>query len=269
MTKWLLVIFMLVLSVAPAVQAATEKNLPPVQHLEDEEDVEISPEEEAISGWMLDFYRNDPATFVPMVKRMAKAGFLPGDPPQMQVPVFLSEVFRKFPDKAAEWCKGLSGLKAGPKRYVAWAVRNAGSPAADECISKSLKMSKKAQKEVMESPLMKLEAITAVSPAVLDMWWAQFFATGSPEPVLRVINQIAPEDPAKKANPLLSSAAEWSTRSIAPWHPIVRETIANREKTATGPLKKALSALLRDISEGSKKTAPDKIKTKGAAEKAV
>lgn len=270
MVKWLLVMFMLVFGVAPVVQAKTEVELPPVLLVEDE-DAEVSPEQEALYEWMVNFYRNDPVTFVPMVKRMAEADLLPGNPPEIQGPVFLSEVFRKFPDKAAEWCKGLSGLKASPKRYVAWAVRNAGVPAADECISKSLKMSKKAQKEVLETPLIQLDTITSVSPAVLDMWWAQFFATGSTEPVLRIINQTAPEEGGQKVDPLVSAAAEWSLTFLAPWHPAIRDAVKERSKTASGPLKKSLDTLLRSLNEGGKKPAdPEKArKTKGAAEKAV
>jgi len=87
------------------------------------------------------------------------------------------------------------------------------------------------------------EFLSPDSPKDLDYLWAQFSATGSKEPIKKIISVLnrqatTPDDH------LLSATAEWSLRAMAGEHKEAYEIIQEESMTATKELKEKLDSIL-------------------------
>ena len=81
------------------------------------------------------------------------------------------------------------------------------------------------------------------SPEELDYLWAQFSATGSKEPIKKIISVLNSQATTPDDH-LLSATAEWSLRAMAREHKEAYEIIQEESMTATKELKEKLDSIL-------------------------
>ena len=199
-----------------------------------------------LNHWMAHYYESPaPDEFVGWVRSVAREGLLAKPSSRLPVMIFMSEVLRQNPERAAQWCKDLAFLPQSDKPHVAWTFRNAAVPGFEACVQKDMGLLPSEADKVLASGRFDLMARQPASAAELDMLWVTFMATGRDEPVNRIIEVLARPEP-ERTDPggaqalLLRGAASWSLASNARQHPRVRELVAARRSIATGSLRKGL-----------------------------
>lgn len=78
----------------------------------------------------------------------------------------------------------------------------------------------------------------------LDHLWSMFFATGKPEPVLKIISALTFIDDKQIEKHLTGQSAQWSLKANARMHPKVHEIIESTLTVINGPLKSKLAETL-------------------------
>jgi tetratricopeptide (TPR) repeat protein len=81
-----------------------------------------------------------------------------------------------------------------------------------------------------------------VSPQGLDYLWAEFFATGSDEPVKKIISALGDPGPDSQ---MTKYSAQWSLKANAKQDKNVRRIIKNVAANSRGELKEALGKILK------------------------
>lgn len=75
----------------------------------------------------------------------------------------------------------------------------------------------------------------------LDHLWSTFFATGKPEPVLKVISALALINDKHLDNHVTGQSAQWSLKANARMHPVVHDIIETTLRAIQEPLKSRLA----------------------------
>lgn len=207
-----------------------------------------------LDEWMTYYYLDPRPDEVPEVLReIAKQGLFNNDDAQAPLSGFFAEVFRANPDRLAEWIKPFRGV---PDRHVIysglWMANSKQGKAALESLAKAARADEgKRLHALAVSVPPTLQAMSIDSPAALDFLWGSFMASGSEEPVLRIISQM------KRANTkgniaetLIGGAAQWSVSANARQHPkvlrIVTASVATSDAETTSILKGIIAGIDRE-----------------------
>ncbi|MDO8730705.1 MAG: hypothetical protein Q7J69_05960 [Candidatus Omnitrophota bacterium] len=91
---------------------------------------------------------------------------------------------------------------------------------------------------LMEAPIQ--------SPLILDMLWATFFATGSPEPIERIISVLHLMKEGHEMELLVGGAADWSLASNAQQHQRVYELCKAKLESSEGVTKELLQEIVQN-----------------------
>lgn len=217
--------------------------------------VHAQEELKEIGERMAHYYEQpNPEGFPKWVKDASTVGAF--DKPSARFPmmIFMSEVVKGNPDKAAQWCKDFSGLPSFHKATIAWSVRNANVAAQTDCIESFLGLGVDDKKRIYSSQRHDPLARAASNPSDLDMLWALFMATGSEIAVNRIIDVLGRPTP-EKGTPgsvemlLLKGAAKWSLVSNMQQHKRVVEIVRARQAMEAGALRKELDEVAENASK--------------------
>lgn len=146
--------------------------------------------------WLEFYYENPtPDRFVAQMKDWAADGTLDNDQAKPALIAFISQLLRQNREKLSEWYGELAGLEPGQMQVMHTAMLFSRTSEADEILKerfgKAYEDQKQETKKILEMPLDQRDT--------MDMLWGFYYATGSPEPVRRLILafrfQDAPEKP--------------------------------------------------------------------------
>ncbi len=133
----------------------------------------------------MNYYKSpNPQEFVAEVNKLSESGLLGNPKYKENIAVFLSRILASHPEKTGGWLKSLKSLNKAdsePVFYAAWL--------ADTEESKIYLKSIGATEALNAKPTNYLE-IEIQSPNTLDALWSYFYATGSTEPVRRIVSAL-------------------------------------------------------------------------------
>ncbi|MES2320378.1 MAG: hypothetical protein V4631_23110 [Pseudomonadota bacterium] len=133
------------------------------------------------ADWFSHYYEKPtPERFVAEVQAMSKAGNLANPKTTDLTSVFLGKVMAANPTKVNAWLSQLSDLKGGDRRALLLAASLSGTKE----VQAYLDVQPDAEKFRGKVDIRTLEPN---NPTVLDMLWADFFATGEAAPIRRIV----------------------------------------------------------------------------------
>lgn len=137
------------------------------------------------ADWLSHYYEHPtPERFVPEVKALSKAGNLSSPNTSALVSVFLGKIMAANPTQVDGWLAQLGDLKDGDRQTVLAAANVSGTREAQAYLGRQPDAEKYRGKPI------DIRAIEPKSPTVLDMLWADFYATGEAGPVRRVVTAL-------------------------------------------------------------------------------
>lgn len=216
------------------------------------------PDEESLkqlSQWLTYYYeRQHSDQDIENITAMFQDGFF--GRPNVVAPLimFLAEFFRQNESRIPAWQKPLHDIAPQGDAYLFRALWQAHTPNTLALLENwPDKAADKTIEEIKETPPIDLATVTIDSPAMLDMLWATFMASGNPFYVERIIGVLAlPTDASDKDaslnNMILVGAAQWSLASNAVQHERVLETCRKFADSDNATIKKVVSDILEDAS---------------------
>lgn len=134
--------------------------------------------------WLEFYYENPtPDRFIPQMKDWAEDGTLDNDHAKPALIAFISQLIRQNREKLAGWYEGLAGLDPDQKQVMHTAMLFSRTTEADtilkEQFGQAYEDQKAETKKILEMPLDQRDTV--------DMLWGFYYATGSPEPIRRLI----------------------------------------------------------------------------------
>jgi hypothetical protein len=124
--------------------------------------------------------------------------------------------------------------------------RNLIDKAANEWTAEAVQNKIKQQKQSRPYDAL---IIPIVSPQVLDMLWATFFATGNEEAIQRIIYALPLADEKQASKLLIGNAAKWSLESNAKQHKKVLMICKKELKKQKGSTRNLLEEILDKVNQ--------------------
>lgn len=209
------------------------------------------PGPEQLEEWMTYYYRHPhPEQVAAALKELSAKGYFENDDVQAPFSGFFSAVFAANPDKLEAWISPYVGVPARHILYSAlWMADSKQSKLALERLAKGAAAKEAASiRSLLTSPPPTLRSMTLDSPATLDYLWGRFMATGSDEPVLRIIDQMKRRDiKGDVGTKMIGEAATWSVSANARTHERVLRIITARADSADPATKTVLKEILDAI----------------------
>lgn len=187
--------------------------------------------------WMTHYYENpSPERFVAEVQGLSKAGHLSSPETGAMIAVFLGRVMAANPVAVESWLNQLGDLIGGDRETILLAAGFSRTQEARSFLAKQPDGAKYLEE------LMDVRSIELEDPAVLDMLWADFFATGEVAPLKRLVHvlnygqyagameryaksQKTEKDREDAMRDAVFQAARWSLESNAQQHRRVGELL--------------------------------------------
>ncbi len=207
---------------------------------------------EDIEKWMDNYHINpQPQTLPPAIKYLSSSGVLDNNSAKPPVFGFLASAFQNYPDERAGWIQKLDSLNEKHLGVIVYGLWFAGLDNTRELVDPILKkhpgLKEKLAHLLKTSPTPLLEIPLIQGPWVLDALWGGFFASGSPQPVRRVISTLVwldAKDSRRKM--LIGGAAKWSLQSNARQHPkvmkICEEELENQPEEVVAHLREIIES---------------------------
>ncbi len=195
---------------------------------------------------------------------MAKEGVLDRETTQAPIIAFLAQVFAQNSDKLSMWFKELSSLQEAHYDLVLRALWHSNMVQTNAFLrtiadQSSEKVRDRVNELLRRTPLTPLNA-PMVSPAVLDILWGAFFATGDEQYIERIIS-VLPwlETKGNVDRLLIGGAAQWSLTSNAVQHQkvlnICQKQLRKQPKEVKAILQEIVDNALKEIHTEGKKAA--------------
>lgn len=135
--------------------------------------------------WISHYYEKPtPERFVAEVLALSKAGILANPKANGAVTVFLGRVMAANPAQVSDWLDQLSDLQGTDRQMLLQAANLSATPAAQAFLARQADAQKYRGKPV------DIRALEPDNPTVLDMLWADFFATGESAPIRRIVRAL-------------------------------------------------------------------------------
>ncbi|HET7831678.1 MAG TPA: hypothetical protein VFK88_01810 [Gallionella sp.] len=132
--------------------------------------------------WITHYYEHPtPERFVAEVQKLREAGSLAKPESAAPVAAFLARVMATNPARVEGWLTQLNGLKGADRDTLLYAANLSGTPEALAYLRKQADARRYLQKQV------DLRTVEPVDGAILDMLWGDFFASGDPTPIRRIV----------------------------------------------------------------------------------
>jgi hypothetical protein len=186
--------------------------------------------QELDEAWMMNYYENPrPEKLVEQVRASAAQGLLKQDKSAGLFVGFLSEVMAQNPKKIAGWLKELESLDETQRSPLVSAAWYSGTDEGRAFLKEQgMNLSPDQKAKILDLEL--------DQPAVLDMLWGCFFASGDIAAIRRIIRTLSlcehlgaverfktsaktPEDNQKAVLELTFNAAMWSLQANCTQHP--------------------------------------------------
>ncbi|MFN8656955.1 MAG: hypothetical protein U0105_11500 [Candidatus Obscuribacterales bacterium] len=223
-----LVLIALTLTLAPSMIATIPAADAAPQTAIDQRAPKTISTDQDLNQWLTYYYLHpQPDLVVPATLLAEKKGYLSSETggPYM---AFLSRIFAQNPTMVGDWLKQLDSIPARDKPMlwtaIYWSHTKESAAVLDQ-IAKSLPpKSQESLVEQIAKPPEPIEKVTISSPAVLDMLWGAFFATGDEKYVKRLISVLPWEAQNKDLIKMqVGASARWSLTSNAEQHAKVLE----------------------------------------------
>lgn len=243
----------LVIGAAPCVVAMSEPALAAPSTAESQRAPKTIDTEQDLNQWLTYYYLHpQPDLVVPATLLAEKKGFLASDNggPFM---AFLSLVFANNPSRVGGWIKQLDSIpmKDKPMLWTAlyWSHTKESQETLNQIISSLPEKSRKSLLEQVSKPPVPIEKVEITGPAVLDMLWGAFFATGDEKYVKRLISVLPWESQTKDLPKMqVAASARWSLTSNAEQHPRVMK-ICQQVRDTQPELKAQLDSIIEKASK--------------------
>jgi len=217
------------------------------------------PDKETIkelSQWFTYYYKAlHSAQDIENIKRMFQSGFFNKPSAVAPLVMFLAEFFRQNETRMPGWEKSLHEIPQNEGFYLLHSLWQANTDNTLKILSNwpDLK-SERIIEKIKERPPVDLKTIEINSPAILDMLWATFMASGNTLYVERIISSLSlPTDLDEKDerinNLLIVGAAKWSLASNAVQHELVFKTCQKFTDSDNPNIKQAILEVLEKTKE--------------------
>jgi len=187
------------------------------------------------------------------IYKMFEAGFFNKPSAVAPLIMFLAEFFRQNESMIPNWEKALHEIPQDDNFYLLHSLWQANTDNALKALNNWPEIqSDKIIKKIKEHPPVDLETIEINSPAILDMLWATFMASGNTFYVERIISSLSlPTDSKEKNqrinNLLIVGAVKWSLSSNAMQHELVLKTCQKSADSEDPKIREAIPEILEQI----------------------
>ncbi len=135
--------------------------------------------------WFSHYYEQPtPERFVAEVQALSKAGVLANPKTNGAITVFLGRVMAANPAQVSGWLDQLSDLQGTDREILLLAANLSATPAAQAFLARQ------ADAQKYRGKPSDIRALEPDNPTVLDMLWADFFATGEAAPIRRIVRAL-------------------------------------------------------------------------------
>jgi hypothetical protein len=143
----------------------------------------LTPAQSAFAeDWISHYYEHPtPERFVPEVQGLSKSGNLANPKTADMISVFLGRIMEANPTQVDGWMAQLGDLKEGDRQTLLFAASLSGTKEAHAYLGRQPDAEKYRGKPI------DIRALEPKTPTVLDMLWADFFATGEAVPIRRIV----------------------------------------------------------------------------------
>ena len=247
------------------VQKFTVSDEPPIQQKVSKTEKKVSEAEiKKLSRWFTYYYKDpQPETVEDNIEAMVVAGFFGKQSAVGPLIMFLSEVFRQNEKLLPAWEQSFAKLPFNSRGYIAQALWESNTTNGKKIIEKWKKegIVEKIDRIISNVPI-DLKNINITSPAMLDMLWASFMASGDKQYIERIIGVLAyPDDSPKQEerlnNIMLIGAAKWSLSSNAFQHDLVYEICEKYAKSEDPNTHEAIVKILAKADEAKEQKSKD------------
>jgi hypothetical protein len=212
--------------------------------------------QEEFGKWLTYYYlKPEPENIVQAVRYMSESGFLENGKTYPPIFGFLAGVFKNNPSKIGSWVNDLSSLKDSSYGVVVLGVWYANISDSKEKVYAILEK-RPALKEQFSylykgSPMEIRQIPLEQGSWVLDALWGNFMATGSTEPVARIMEALPWLDVKGETNKLLvAGAARWSLTSNAEQHKKVMAICESEIEKQPPAVQEKLKSVIAEAKKG-------------------
>lgn len=202
-----------------------------------------------LSQWMTYYYLSPQPALVPKaIFFIERQGLLDCQNAKASFVAFFSQIFAQNPTKLPAWIEELKALKQPHKNLVwsaLWMANTAEAKGQMIIVAKQLMPNDQASIVKYTHKAVPIETMEISSPAILDMLWGHFFATGDERYVKRIMTVLQRSAPTEHngESAIISGVAQWSLTCNARQHKRVLQ-ICTRERDSQPALKTALSDVI-------------------------
>jgi len=206
-------------------------------------------EMEELNRWFTYYYKYPQPEFIEeKVKAMVAAGFFDNSNAVAPLIMFFAEVFRQNENLLIKWEKTFVSLPPKYKNYLAYALWQSNTETG-KTIVKRWGERDPSIKEIQSNDPFDLKKIPVNSPAILDMFWGSFMASGDTVYVDRIISVLTyPTDLEQQderlKNLMIVNSAKWSLTSNAFQHDLVYQTCNKYVDSEDHKLREAIIEVL-------------------------
>ena len=202
-----------------------------------------------VSQWMMHYYEApSPERLVPAIECMSKDGRLLDSEKNQATAAFFGRLFAQNSRRLDGWITHFTAASEDQRFFVALAIWYADmARKADLLRTLSHGSDSLAQfsKELQGDRPPDLLTVEITEPVQLDILWAQFFATGDPRYVERIISVLPYAAPGEHSGRLvIGLAARWSLTSNATQQARVMEICSKAARSANPQLQPLLQEVL-------------------------
>lgn len=212
--------------------------------------------QEGFNKWLTYYYQNPtPEMIVPAVRYMSDNGFFDNENASPPIFGFIAGVFRDNQDKLDSWLTDFKSLDDTAYGVVVLGLWYANIPDSKERVYTMLE-GRPALKELLNflyegSPMSITDIPLKQGAWVLDALWGNFMATGSKEPVVRVMQTLPWLDVRGDVNRLVvGGAAQWSLTSNAIQHKKVMAICEDELSQQSPDVQEKLKAIIAEAKKG-------------------
>ncbi|HBT97174.1 MAG TPA: hypothetical protein DEB25_05885 [Desulfobulbaceae bacterium] len=134
------------------------------------------------ADWVSHYYEHPtPERFVAEVQKLSEAGTLSDPNKSMMIAVFLSRIMAAHPAQIDGWLSQLGNLKGNDRQTILFAAQLSNTKEARTYLDRQPNAERYRNKTI------DIRTVEPNHPQILDMLWADFFATGEAAPIRRIV----------------------------------------------------------------------------------
>lgn len=207
--------------------------------------------ESELSNWLTYYYKSpNPDLMINALDSMHVSGYFKTDNAVAPMSSFLGSIFKKNDEKLKSWVNSFTKYEDKEQLVLIYALWFADTDKSKMHLKKLKKTSHHKQQieKLLQSPFNGLENIDISSPAILDMLWGGFLATGNTAYVDKIIT-VLPWANVKGDIPklLIGGSARWSLTSNALQHDKIYIHCKSILNTQPESIKKELENILKQV----------------------